>query len=81
MKKLSRIALLAAASAFMLAVFPACGDDGDDPSVEITGEKTVKMGETLGLPAMNPSRRSPRIPTTRQRRTSRRLRKARRQSR
>ncbi|MDE6351071.1 MAG: Ig-like domain-containing protein [Treponemataceae bacterium] len=51
MKKLSRIALLAAASAFMLAVFPACGDDEDDPSVEITGEKTVKMGETLGLTA------------------------------
>ena len=30
MKKLSKIALLAAASAFMLAVFPACGDDGDE---------------------------------------------------
>lgn len=33
MKRLSRIALLAAASALMLAVFPACGDDDseDDP--------------------------------------------------
>lgn len=30
MKKLSKIALLAAASAFMLAVFPACGDDDED---------------------------------------------------
>ena len=30
MKKLSKIALLAAASAFMLAVFPACGNDDDD---------------------------------------------------
>ncbi len=52
MKKLSRIALLVAASVFMLAVFPACGDDEDDPSVKITGEKTVKMGEMLELVAV-----------------------------
>lgn len=51
MKKLSKIALLAAASAFMLAVFPACGDDEDDPSVEITGSNSVTLGETLELTA------------------------------
>lgn len=52
MKKLSKIALLAAASAFMLAVFPACGDDEDDPSVEITGGDSVTIGETLELTAV-----------------------------
>lgn len=38
MKKLSKIALLAAASAFMLAVFPACGDDDEeaDPKATLT---------------------------------------------
>ena len=49
MKKLSKIALLAAASAFMLAVFPACGDDDDgddDPSVKITGGTSVTVGGT-----------------------------------
>ena len=49
MKKLSKIALLAAASAFMLAVFPACGDDddgNDDPSVKITGGTSVTVGGT-----------------------------------
>lgn len=53
MKKLSKIALLAAASAFMLAVFPACGDDDeDDPSVEITGGDSVTIGGTLELTAV-----------------------------
>ncbi|MDE7227044.1 MAG: hypothetical protein K2N31_01830 [Treponemataceae bacterium] len=48
MKKLSKIALLAAASVFMLAVFPACGDDDgdDDPSVKITGGTSVTVGGT-----------------------------------
>ncbi|MDE5614849.1 MAG: hypothetical protein K2I74_09440, partial [Treponemataceae bacterium] len=56
--KLSRIALLAAASAFMLAVFPACGDDdgNDDPKatlaaeaveLEIGAEKTVEATVTV----------------------------------
>lgn len=36
MKKLSKIALLAAASAFMLAVFPACGDDDEEPDPKAT---------------------------------------------
>ena len=30
MKKISRLALLAAATAFLLAAFPACSDDDDD---------------------------------------------------
>ena len=61
MKKLSRIALLAAASVFMLAVFPACGDDdggNDDPKatltlvgdaveLEIGAEKTVEATVTV----------------------------------
>ncbi|MDE6705496.1 MAG: hypothetical protein K2J81_06280 [Treponemataceae bacterium] len=58
MKKLSKIALLAAASAFMLAVFPACGDDDgdDDPKatlaaeaveLEIGAEKTVEATVTV----------------------------------
>ena len=56
MKKLSKIALLAAASAFMLAVFPACdNDDGDDdPSVKITTKATsmaVEVEGTLDLMA------------------------------
>lgn len=53
MKKLSKIALLAAASAFMLAVFPACGDDeeegggnGGTPTVKITGGNSVTVGGT-----------------------------------
>ena len=46
MKKLSKIALLAAASAFMLAVFPACGDDDDgddDPkaTLALVGDPVV----------------------------------------
>ncbi|MDE5615163.1 MAG: Ig-like domain-containing protein, partial [Treponemataceae bacterium] len=60
--KLSRIALLAAASAFMLAVFPACGDDDDgeeptstpQPSVKIVTEATsmaVEVDGTLDLMA------------------------------
>ncbi len=36
MKKLSKIALLAAASALMLAVFPACGDDEEDDDPKAT---------------------------------------------
>ena len=56
MKKLSKIALLAAASAFMLAVFPACGDDDDgddDPSVKIVTEQstTVEVDGTIDLMA------------------------------
>lgn len=56
MKKLSKIALLAAASAFMLAVFPACGDDDeeDDPSVKIVTNAesmTVEVDGTIDLMA------------------------------
>ncbi|MDE7139993.1 MAG: hypothetical protein K2O09_04450 [Treponemataceae bacterium] len=61
MKKLSKIALLAAASAFMLAVFPACGDDddgdddpkatlalvGDEVALETGVAKTVTATVTL----------------------------------
>lgn len=59
MKKLSKIALLAAASAFMLAVFPACGDDEEeaDPKATLTlvsdpvelgtGPETVEATVTL----------------------------------
>ncbi|MDE6736793.1 MAG: hypothetical protein K2J50_04750, partial [Treponemataceae bacterium] len=51
MKKLSKIALLAAASAFMLAVFPACGDDdgNDDPKATLAAE-AVELEVGKGIP-------------------------------
>ena len=50
MKKLSRIALLAAASAFMLAVFPACGDDdsGEETPPPVTDTDDKEQDENGG---------------------------------
>ncbi|MBD5426630.1 MAG: hypothetical protein HDR38_03625 [Treponema sp.] len=40
MKKISKLALLAAATAFLLAAFPACSnDDGDGNETELDGDK------------------------------------------
>ena len=53
MKKISKLALLAAATAFLLAAFPACSDDdGDGNKTELDGDKDTtgdddEKGDTL----------------------------------
>ena len=53
-KKLTKAALLAAATAFLLAGFPACSsddDDGDSNPTEVTAELAAEVGElTAGTP-------------------------------
>ena len=48
MKKISKLALLAAATAFLLAAFPACSDDDDGNETEQTGGGETTGGDTAG---------------------------------
>ncbi|MDE5614193.1 MAG: hypothetical protein K2I74_06045 [Treponemataceae bacterium] len=51
MKKISRLALLAAATAFLLAAFPACSDNDDDDPTETGTPATAKTYNFVSLSA------------------------------